>query len=234
MGKELASKIESRIYDSNINDQTVTNLCYEAMRFGFHSVQVFPNMVELCKEVLEESQVKINALISYPHGGFTPEQKAMEALDAIERGADEVEVVMNTREVKSHHFDFVEREMKTVADAVRSREESKGVNVKFIIEIECLTSDEITEVCKRAKKAQIDYIVTSTGVYCALDKDRNDVLLYANTKEIAFIKSLVGEDVKIQAQGYIETYNHAIDLLEAGADRIATEYAKRVIQGGEE
>ena len=233
MDKELASKIESRIFDININYQTVTNLCYEAIRFGFYSVQVFPSQVEMCKEVLEESQVKINALISYPHGGFTPEQKAMEALDAIERGADEVEVVMNTREAKSQNFDFIENEMKTVVDAVKGKG-SKDVTIKFIIEIECLTFDEIAETCKKAKLAEIDYIVTSTGLYSSLDKERNDVPLHADPLEVAFIKSLVRDNVKIQAQGYIKNYSHAVSLLGAGADRIATEHAKDVMKGGRE
>ncbi len=222
--QELAKKVESRIFDININYQTVTNLCYEAERYGFCAVQVFPCMVEMCKETLQDPDIRINALISYPHGGFSIEQKAAEALDAVLKGATEVEVVMNTREAKTHHYDYIEKEMKTVVDAV-----GKKAAVKFIIEIECLTDEEVKGVCGAAMSAGIDYIVTSTGLYNTLDAEKNDVPLYANENDVALIKSMVGDEVKIQAQGYIGTAELAEKLIAAGADRITTEYAKKVI-----
>jgi deoxyribose-phosphate aldolase len=220
----LAGKMESRIFDMNINYQTVTNLCYEAERFGFCAVQVFPCMVEMCRDTLRDEKVKINALISYPHGGFSIGQKAAEAGDAVKKGAKEVEVVMNTREAKSRNYDYIEKEMKAVVDAVDGK-----ASVKFIIEIEVLTDEEATEVCKAAVRAGVDYIVTSTGLYNTLDKDKQDVPLYANEKDIKLIRSAVGDQVKIQAQGYISSAALAQKLLEAGADRITTEYAKKVI-----
>lgn len=221
---ELAAKTQSRIFDININYQTVTNLCYEAERYGFKSVQVFPCMVEMCAATLTNPNVKINALISYPHGGFSIEQKAAEAKDAVMRGATEVEVVMNAREAKSGNFDYIEREMRAVADAVGPK-----AAVKFIIEIEVLTDDEIQNVCAAAVRAGIDCIVTSTGLYNTLDANKNDVPLYASTKDVKLLKSALGGKVAVEAQGYIHTAVLAQELLAAGADSVSTEQAKKVI-----
>lgn len=221
---ELAKKMESRIFDININYPTVTNLCYEAERYGFCAIQVFPCMVEMCKETLQDSEVKINALISYPHGGFSIEQKAEEARDAVKKGAREVEVVMNTRKAKSQRYDYLEQEMKAVVDAVGHK-----ATVKFIIEIEVLTEEEIKETCRAAVRAGIDYIVTSTGLYNTLDENKNDIPLYANEADIKKIREAVGNQVKIQSQGYISSAKLAKQLIAAGADRITTEYAKKVI-----
>ncbi|MEG2626223.1 MAG: deoxyribose-phosphate aldolase, partial [Christensenella sp.] len=217
--EELAKKIESRIFDINIDYPNVTNLCYEAERYGFCAVQVFPCMVELCVKTIQAPDIKVNALISYPHGGFSIEQKAAEVKDAVKKGATEVEVVMNTREAKTHNYDYIEREMKAVMDAANGK-----ATVKFIIEIEVLTDEEATETCKAAVRAGVDYIVTSTGLYHTLDENKNDVPLYANEKDIKLIRAAVGDKVKIQAQGYISSAALAEKLLTAGADRITTEY----------
>lgn len=220
---ELASRLESRILDMTVDYPNVTNLCYEAIRYGFCAVQVFPCMITMCKDVLAGSDVAINALISYPHGGLTIEQKAAEIRDAIELGATEVEFVINTRVAKSHQWKYLLDEMEAAVKAADQKALTKA-----IIEIECLTDNEASEVCRIAVKAGIDYIVTSTGLYHALDENRHDIPLVANKKDISLIKDVVGDSVKIQAQGYISTPEIAHELVNAGAERISTEFAKEV------
>lgn len=221
--EQLAGKIESRILDMTVDYPNVKTLCYEAIRYGFCAVQVFPCMIDMCRDVLSGSDVAINSVISYPHGGFTIEQKAEEIKDAIEHGAQEVEMVFNTREAKSHNWDYIENEMKSALGAAARR-----ALVKVIIEIECLTDDEVKKTCEIAAEVGVDYIVTSTGLYHALDENRQDILLVANKKDISLIKSVVGDKVKIQAQGYISTPEIAEEVLDAGADRVTTEYALQV------
>ena len=221
--EELKGKVESRILDMTVDYPNVTNLCYEAKRYGFVAVQIFPCMIELCQDVLEGSDVAINSVISYPHGGFTIEQKAAEIREVVSLGVQEVEVVFNTREAKSHHWDYIRREMEACVKAAE-----KKALVKMIIEIECLTDEEAVEVCKIAVETGVDYIVTSTGLYHALDENHEDILLVANKKDVSLIKSVVGDKVKIQAQGYISTPEIAAEVFEAGADRITTEFSKEV------
>ncbi len=223
--KILAATVESRIYESPKTYDSVRYLCYEAKTFGFHSVQVFPNMIEMCTEILDGSDVKICALGAYPHGGMTIEQKAFEARDSVAKGAQELDIVINTREIKNANTQYLIREMKAVREAV------PNAVVKFNIEIEYLNRDEIALACRCAKEAGVDYITTSTGLYHIVDENLNDVPLVCKVEDIAYIKRcLAGSSVKIQACGYIDNAQLAQQLLEAGADRIATEYALNVMK----
>lgn len=212
--------IETRIYETTRTYDTLKCLCYEAIEHGFTSVQVFPNMVAACHEWLAGSDVKINALISYPHGGFTIEQKVSEALDAVGNGASMVEVLVNTRQIKSNNFSYILREMQAVKAAVGS-----DISVKFNIEIECLTDAEARETALKAVEAGIDWLATSSGLYHTLDENKQDVPLITTVHEITLLKDVVGDNVKIQAEGNIADAAIAVKLLEAGADLISSEHA---------
>lgn len=223
--KTLAATIESRIYESPKTYDSVRYLCYEAKAYGFHSVQVFPNMIGMCAEILEGSDVKICALGAYPHGGMTIEQKAFEAKDSVSKGAAELDIVINTREIKNRNRDYLIREMKAVRQAV------PDAVVKFNIEIEYLNREEIALACDCAKEAGIDCITTSTGLYHIADENLQDVPLTCKAEDIAYIRQcLAGSSIQIQACGYIGSAQLARELLDAGADRIATEYALDVMK----
>ena len=217
--------VESRIYETPKTYDSVKCLCSEAMALGLESIQVFPCMISLCKSILKDSDVTINALINYPHGGFLIEQKVDEALEAVELGAKSVEVMVNTRAIKRHDYEYVYKEMSAMRQAL-----PKDITVKFIIEVEYLTEEEMRETTKTAVKAGIDYISTSTGLYHSLDENKNDVLLVADPKDIQILKEAADGKVKIQAVGYISTPEIAKGLLDAGADMISTEFAAAVMQ----
>lgn len=224
--EQLAKTIESRIYETPRTYDSVRYLCYEAKAFGFRSVQVFPNMLGICREVLDGSDVKITALGAYPHGGMTVGQKAFEAADSAKKGANEIEMMANTRMIKNRDEAYILEEMKAVKAAV-----PENVAVKFNIEIEYLNREEIALVCEAAKKAGIDCISMSTGLYHTMDEAKNDVPLVCRAEDVAYLKQcLSGSGVKIQAVGYIDSASLAAGLLEAGADIIASEYALKIMK----
>ncbi len=218
-------QVESRIYETPKTYDAVRCLCYEAIALGLKSVQVFPCMITTCREVLKDSDVLINALINYPHGGFLIEQKVDEAQEAVELGAGMVEVMVNTRAIKRHDYAYIKNEMESLRKAL-----PEEVPVKFIIEIEYLTDEEAKETAKIAAEARIDYISTSTGLYHRLDENRNDVELVASPQDVKLLKEASGGKVKVQSVGYISTPEIAERLLEAGADMISTEYAAAVMK----
>lgn len=222
---EFISRLESRILSTDVDYPNVTNLCYEAKEYGIPTVTVFPNMVDMCRETLKDAPVKICALISYPHGGFSPQQKADECANAALHGASEMEVVGNTRETKSHSRAYLVDEMRLVKETV-----GRDVAVKFIIEIEMLSDEEAKLACEAAAEAGIDWIVTSTGEYCTLDENRNDKMLVPTTHEIELVKKMVGHRVKVQAEGNIVDVETALALLAAGADRISTPCPVKLIR----
>ncbi|MBR0085572.1 MAG: deoxyribose-phosphate aldolase [Lachnospiraceae bacterium] len=218
-------QIESRIYETPKTYDSVKCLCYEAVLKGFKSVQMFPCMVSMCHDILKDTDVVINALIDYPHGGFLTSQKVEEAKEAVELGAKSVQVMMNTRKAKAQDFAYIENEMRAVKEALPA-----GTTVKFIIEIEYLTDDEIKSVCDAAVKAGIDYISMSSGLYHTLDENKNDVPLVAKVSDVKMLKELLGGKVKIQAEGYVNTKEAAEGLLEAGADLVASEKAYELVK----
>ena len=220
-----SKQIESRIFETTKSYDTLKCLCYEAKELGFASVQVFPCMVAMTRKALEGSDIAINALISYPHGGFSIDQKAAEAKEVTKLGAGMVEVSVNTREIKSHNYEYVYREMVAVKNAV-----CDGTIVKFNIEIESLTDEEAVETCKMAVKAGIDCIATSTGLYHTLDAQKNDVPLVTSVHEVMLLKTVLEGKVSIQAEGNIADSAVAEKLYRAGADTISSEFAAQLMQ----
>ena len=224
--EQLAKTIETRVYETPKTFDSVRYLCYEATAYGFHSVQIFPNMLAVAHDILDGSEVKITALGAYPHGGMTIGQKAFEAADSAAKGADEIEMMVNTRMIKNKDKDYVVAEMKAVKAAVPS-----DVVVKFNIEIEYLNREEIALTCEAAKEAGIDYISMTTGLYHTMGANKNDVPLTCKVDDVAYLKQcLEGSNVKIQAVGYIDNADLAKQLHDAGAERIATEYALNVMK----
>lgn len=216
-------RITSRIYDADIPYSVITNLCYEAVFHKFEAVQVFPNMVELCRHVLGDSGVEVRALIAYPHGTFTAEQKAEEIRDAVSLGADQLEVCLNCLNVRSGQWELVRQEMRACKAA------AAGKKVLFILEVEYLTDEQITRCCAIALEEGLSGLVTSTGLYNTVDANLRDVSIVATEKDVRLIKEAVGDKLDVVAQGFIRTPQQAQALLAAGADVIASEKAVHVI-----
>jgi deoxyribose-phosphate aldolase len=215
---QFASRIINRIYDSDVSQKTVTNICYEALFHGFAGIEVFPNMTGLCRKILKNDRVKIFAVISYPHGTFLPEQKAVEIRDAVSLGADGVEVCINCLNVHSEEWGLVREEMK------QAREAAGGKILNFIFEIEYLTDEQISKCCEIALEEKVDGVITSTGLYNTVDENKIDVPIYVTEDDIKKIKSIVGDNINITAQGYVDSREKADRLIKAGADFLGIEH----------
>lgn len=212
-----AAKLINRIFDADLSYACVTNLCYEALCHGFYGVQVFPNMIGLCKKVLKDSDVKIISLITYPHGTFTAPQKAFEIQDALELGADEVEVCINCLHIRSGLWDKVREEMQVCRAAAGSHV------LKFILEVEYLTPEQIRQCCQIAREEKVDFLVSSTGLYNTLDENKRDVPIPVTEEDIRLLRSAAGDQMGIIAQGNVDSPAMADALLAAGADYLAVE-----------
>ena len=213
----------SRIYDADIPYTAVSNQCYEAMRYNFEAVQVFPNMIGLCRHILKDSPVMVSALIAYPHGTFTAQQKAREIEECVALGATQLEVCLNCLHARSGQWEQVQEEM-------RAARRAAGKNrLLFVLEVEYLTQPQVQKCCKLAVGEKLDGIVTSTGLYSTVDANRQDVPIKATKQDIARIKQVVGDGLDVVAQGFIRSPEHAREMLEAGADCISSEKPIHVI-----
>lgn len=226
MEKEgFTRRLENRVFDMDIPAAVVTNACYEAMVHHFLSVQIFPVMIEECRKVLENSEVKIAVLIDYPHGGFPPELKAFEIEDAKKRGAEIFNVCITNRNVKDQKWSQVDQELQILRRAAGKAE------LRIFLETEYLTTQEIKELCNHAAENRIDTVITSTGLYYKLDKEmQTEVPVKADLTEIRLLKESIKGRMKIMAQGFIDDAKFAQQVLEAGADYIGSVNALKILE----
>ena len=222
--EDLGKIMGNRILESYFDYANVSNLVYEALDFGFESIQVFPNLLPKVEEVLNGREMDVCAVIAYPHGTFLPEQKAFEIKDALEAGATQVEFVVNNVDVRSGKWNLVR------ADFSACRKAAGDHVLKVIFECEWLTGDMIDQLCKIAIEEKIDRICTSIGVYTRPDKNKNDLLIGTKVEDVKRIKAVVGNQVKVVAQGGIKSVDACEKMLEAGADYISSEFAADIIR----
>lgn len=186
--------------------EQIEQLCKEAVEYDFASVCVNPYWVSYCAGLLKDSDVKVCTVIGFPLGATTSTVKAFEAKEAIQNGADEIDMVLNVGELKSKHYDEVLKDVETV------REATKGKILKVILETCLLSDEEITKACQLCVQAKADFVKTSTGFNAA----------GANRHVVEVMKKAVGDDAYIKAAGGVRTPEDMDDMIEAGANRIGT------------
>ena len=185
--------------------EDIKKLCLEAKKYDFKSVCVNPANITLAKEVLKGSDVLVCTVIGFPLGANTTETKVFETKDAIAKGANEIDMVINIGKLKEKDYDYVLNEIKEIRNA------SLGYTLKVIIETCYLTKEEIATVSKICEVADADFVKTSTG-FGTGGALAEDVKLM---KESAKSKS-------VKASGGVKTKEDMDKMIEAGATRIGT------------
>jgi deoxyribose-phosphate aldolase len=192
-------------------------LCEEAREYGFASVCVNPCYVSHCAEQLRGSAVKVCTVIGFPLGANCSETKASEAERAVRDGATEVDMVMNVGALKSGRDELVESDIRAVADAAHKG----GAICKVILETALLDDDQTKRACQAARRAQADFVKTSTG-FSTGGATVEDVALMARAVE--------GTKMGVKASGGIRNYEVARRMIQAGATRIGASAGVRIVQ----
>ena len=130
--KELAKLIDSTLVKAVATKSEIEKLCHEAIQYGFRCAVVNPVYVKFAAKLLEGSNVKVCSTVGFPFGVSLPEIKALEAVKAVEDGAEELDMVINLSALKSGDYEFVKRDIAAVVDVKRL---SKEIIVKVIIEL---------------------------------------------------------------------------------------------------
>jgi deoxyribose-phosphate aldolase len=196
--------------------EDLDKLCEDAMRYRFKTVAVGESSVAYCKNILKGSGVNVSAGISFPFGQTTIEAKVFEAKDAIKLGADEVEYVVNIAEVKRQNEDYISKEMDAIVTECRKR----NVSSKVIFENCYLSKDEIIFLCKIASKVKPDFIKTTTGFGSG----------GATVEDVKLMRKYASSDIKIKAAAGIHDLKTLYAMVEAGANRIGTSHAIKIIK----
>lgn len=211
---ELNKYIDHTLLKPDATKEQITKLCQEARQYDFASVCVNTCYVPLAKQLLAGSDVKVCCVVGFPLGAMDTVSKAFEAKTAVENGAQEVDMVINIGALKDKDYDYVTKDIAAVVEA------SKPAIVKVIIEACLLTDEEKVEACKCSMNAKAEFVKTSTGFSTH----------GATPEDVALMKKTVGDVCKVKAAGGVRSYDDAMKMIEAGADRLGCSAGIKVME----
>lgn len=211
---ELNKYIDHTLLKPEATKEQITKLCQEARQYDFASVCVNTCYVPLAKQLLAGSDVKVCCVVGFPLGAMDTVSKAFEAKTAVENGAQEVDMVINIGALKDKDYDYVTKDIAAVVEA------SQPAIVKVIIEACLLTDEEKVEACKCSMNAKAEFVKTSTGFSTH----------GATPEDVALMKKTVGDVCKVKAAGGVRSYDDAMKMIEAGADRLGCSAGIKVME----
>ena len=214
--EQLANMVDHTNLKAFADDAAFTKLCDEARKYNFKMVAINPAQTVSCKEKLKDSLVHVGAAIGFPLGQTTLECKIFETKDAIKKGADEIDYVINVAELKNKNYDYIKKEMEEIVKICKEA----GKTSIVIFENCYLTDDEKVKVAEIAKEVKPDFIKTSTGFGTG----------GATVEDVKLMKSVVGDEVKVKAAGGIRDLKTALAMIEAGAERLGTSAGVAIVE----
>lgn len=210
----LAKYIDHTILKPEATAEDVRKLCREAKEYGFASVCVNACYAKLVSTELKGSDVKTCVVVGFPLGAMTKAAKAFETTEAIENGANEIDMVINVGALKTKDYGLLKEDIEAVVNAAKGK-----AIVKVIIETCLLNDEEKVKACEISKEAGADFVKTSTGFSTG----------GATKEDIALMRKTVGENLGVKASGGIRYYNTAMEMINAGASRIGASASIAII-----
>lgn len=194
--------------------EDITKLCNDAIKYHFTTVCVNPYYVSLASSLVEDSTVEVCTVIGFPLGMNSIDTKVYEAVQALENGAHEFDMVINIGALKDKEYDYVKKEIEEVRNVL------DGKVLKVIIETCYLTEEEIVKMVKICNETFVNFIKTSTGFGTR----------GASLKDVEIINKHRNEILEIKASGGIKTSKEAEEFLKAGVTRIGTSHAENIMK----
>ena len=211
--KDILSKVDHTLLAQTATWEEIRAVCDDGIRYGCASVCIPPAYVKQAAEYAA-GRIPICTVIGFPNGYSTTKVKCLEAADAVENGAAEIDMVINVGWVKDRRWDDLLEEIRAVKDACG------GKLLKVIVETCFLTEEEKVRMCEIVTDSGADYIKTSTG-FGGGGATREDVALFAKH---------IGPGVKIKAAGGIAGLQDAQDFLALGASRLGTSRVVKAVK----
>ena len=212
--KEMAKYLDDTLLKADATPEQIVKICEEAKTYGCASVCVNSSYVPLVAKELSGSEVKTRCVIGFPLGACTSESKAAETADSIEKGANEVDMVIQIGRAKAGEWDYVKSDIEAVVKAAAGK-----AIVKVIIETCLLTDEEKIKACQIAKEAGADFVKTSTGFSTG----------GATVEDIRLMRETVGKDMGVKASGGVRDFEKVQAMIDAGATRIGTSSAAGIL-----
>ena len=203
--KEILNKVDHTLLKQSSTWNEIKTICDDAIKYNTASVCIPPSFVKMAKEYVKE-KMQVCTVIGFPNGYNTTNVKVFETKDAIENGADEIDMVINIGMLKDKNYDAILAEINAIKKACN------GKILKVIIETCLLSEDEKIKMCDIISKSDADFIKTSTGFSTA----------GATIDDVKLFKKYIANGKKIKAAGGIASFEDAEKFIDEGAERLGT------------
>ena len=214
--KELASYINYTNLNNIITEDEIMEFLEKAKETTFNSVIVSPTYIELAKETLKDTDIKVGSVIGFPLGFEDSKTKLAEAKALLDKDVDELEVVINLSHLKDKKYDLIGKEIEEIKKIMGEK------ILKVNIEVKALEDSEKSAVVQVIEKAGADYVKNATGFVTPCH-------IYEIVNDINIIQKYAPK-IKIEIYGGVDSYKIANQILTAGADKIASNYGYEIVK----
>ncbi|MEN3185624.1 MAG: deoxyribose-phosphate aldolase [Atribacterota bacterium] len=214
--EEIAKMIDHSLLRPELTEEEIIEGCEIAKKYHVASVCCRPSDVALARKILAGSDVKVGAVVGFPHGSHRTETKVFEAELAIQDGAEELDMVIHIGKLRSRDFEYVKRDIQAVVEVAHKN----GVIVKVILENWYLT-DELKRIgCRLAEEAGADFVKTSTGFAPG----------GATIEDLRLMRESVSSRVQVKAAGGVRDLDMALKVREVGATRFGATRTVEILE----
>ena len=212
--KKIAGLIDHTLLRLESTDEDHFKICKEAKIYGFRTVCVYPDFVDICVQELEHTSTEVCTVIDFPKGQGDIERNLDDLKMVLDQGAMEIDMVMNINAFRSKEYEEVANGIYAVVEA------AEGRIVKVILETCFWNNDQIEIACEIVKDAKAQFVKTSTG----FSKHG------ANISHVKIMRKIVGDVFGVKASGGIQSFDDLLRMIQAGANRIGTSSGTKIIK----
>ena len=213
--KKIAGLIDHTLLRLGTTDDDHLKICKEAKKYGFRTVCVYPDFVDICVQELEHTSTEVCTVIDFPKGEGDIERNLADLKMVLDQGAMEIDMVMNINAFGAKEYEEVVNGIYAVVEA------AEGRIVKVILETCLWNNDQIEIACEIVKDAKAQFVKTSTG----FSKHGADI------SHVKIMRKIVGDIFGVKASGGIRSFNDLLSMIQAGANRIGTSSGVNIIEG---
>ena len=213
--KKIAGLIDHTLLRLGTTDEDHLKICKEAKKYGFRTVCVYPDFVDICVQELEHTSTEVCTVIDFPKGEGDIERNLADLKMVLDQGAMEIDMVMNINAFGAKEYEEVVNGIYAVVEA------AEGRIVKVILETCLWNNDQIENACEIEKDAKAQFVKTSTG----FSKHGADI------SHVKIMRKIVGDIFGVKASGGIRSFNDLLSMIQAGANRIGTSSGVNIIEG---
>lgn len=213
---KLAQYLDQTLLKVDTTLQLVEELCKRSAELSIGGVCIPPFFTSAASKILKETDTKLVTVVGFPFGYDNVTAKAEATKKVIQDGADEVDMVMNIGAFLNNNYNHVADEIESLNTLCHMND--KGL--KVIIETCLLSTDQIKKACEICAEKEVDFVKTSTGFNGP----------GAQIETIKLMRSILPASIKIKASGGIKDRQTALEMINAGADRIGTSSGFKILE----